>query len=388
MPLFAQLDTQFRQLFSEAPTLHIVSPGRVNLIGEHTDYNEGFVLPAAINKAIYLAVGPRTDNNLHFYAHDLGQTYTGSLTDITKTNSWADYLLGVIVQFQLAGQAVGGFNMVFGGTIPAGGGLSSSAALENGVGFALNELFACQYSRLDLVNISKQAENQFVGLQCGIMDMFASMMGKKDYAIRLDCRSLAYEYAPLNLNGVKIVLCDTRVKHTLASSEYNTRRAECAAGVSILQRFYPEINSLRDVTMDMLTEHLQSSAPLLYRRCGYVVQENERLLAGFTALSAGNLAEFGQLMYGSHNGLSLDYQVSCPELDLLVDIAQPLPGVFGARMMGGGFGGCTINLVAEEHLTQFERTVTAQYARQTDKEPLIYVCTAEDGTHKRLSFDV
>ncbi len=381
MSLFDQLDPQFRQLFGEDPALHVVSPGRVNLIGEHTDYNEGFVLPAAIDKAIYLAVGPRTDNNLHFYAYDLAQTYTGSVTDISPTNSWADYLLGVVTQFQLAGHAVTGFNVVFGGTIPVGGGLSSSAAIENGVGFALNELFSGAFSKLDLVNISKRAENEFVGLQCGIMDMFASMMGKKGHAIRLDCRSLAYEYAPLNLNGVKIVLCDTRVKHALASSEYNTRRAECAAGVAVLHQFYPDIKTLRDVTMPMLDEHLRQTEPLLYRRCGYVVQENDRLLAGFDELQAGNLAAFGQRMYGSHDGLSRDYQVSCPELDLLIDIARPLPGVLGARMMGGGFGGCTINLVAEEHLAQFERTVSAQYARQTDKDPLIYVCTAEDGTH-------
>ena len=380
MSLFDQLDPQFRQLFGEAPALHLISPGRVNLIGEHTDYNEGFVLPAAIDKAIYFAVGPRPDNNLHFYAHDLAQTYTGSLNSITKTNSWADYLLGVIAQFQARNYALGGLNVVFGGTIPVGGGLSSSAAIENGVGFALNELFAGNLSRLDLVSISKRAENEFVGVGVGVMDMFASMMGKKNHAIRLDCRSLDYEYVPLNLNDVKIVLCDTRVKHTLASSEYNTRRAECAAGVSVLQRFYPDIKNLRDVTMPMLDEYLRHTEPLLYQRCSYVVQENERLLAGFAELQAGDLTAFGQRMYGSHEGLSRRYEVSCSELDLLVDIARPLPGVLGARMMGGGFGGCTINLVREEHLAQFERTISAQYARQTDKDPLIYVCTAEDGT--------
>ena len=381
MSLFDRLDPHFRQLFGEEPTSRIVSPGRVNLIGEHTDYNEGFVLPAAIDKAIHFAIGPRADNHLHFYAYDLNQTHTGSLDRITPTNSWADYLLGVVVQFQMRNHALGGFNVVFGGTIPVGGGLSSSAAIENGVGFALNELFGCNFSRLDLINISKRAENEFVGVGVGVMDMFASMMGKKNHAIRLDCRSLDFVYAPLNLNGVRIVLCDTRVKHTLASSEYNTRRAECAAGVAVLQRFYPDIKNLRDVTMPMLDEHLKQAEPLLYRRCSYVVQENERLLAGFVELEAGDLAAFGQRMYGSHQGLSQQYEVSCPELDLLVDIARPLPGVLGVRMMGGGFGGCTINLVADEHLAQFERTVLTQYARQTDKDPLIYVCTAEDGTH-------
>jgi galactokinase len=390
MDLLSQLTHSFQQAFTPAPTdpagrvsppILICSPGRVNLIGEHTDYNEGFVLPAAIDKAIYLAVGARQDDELHFIAHDLNKTYQGSLTNLTPTHTWADYLLGVVSQFQLAGHKIGGFNCVFGGTIPMGSGLSSSAALENGVGFALNELFQIGLERVAMVKLSQRAENEFVGAKVGIMDMFASMMGKADHVIKLDCRSLEYAYAPLQMNGISIVLCDSRVKHSLVTSEYNTRRAECEAGVRFLQTFYPEVKSLRDVTMPMLDQHLRNSEPLIYRRCAYVVQENQRLLDGVTALEAGDIETFGQLMYGSHEGLSHWYEVSCPELDTLVDIARQQPGVLGARMMGGGFGGCTINLVREEALNDFTNLITKQYKARTGKDTYLHVCKIQDGTN-------
>ncbi|GAB4023483.1 galactokinase [Spirosoma koreense] len=380
MNLLSQLATSFQQLFHADPLL-ICSPGRVNLIGEHTDYNEGFVLPAAIDKAIYLAVGRRTDHELHFVAHDLDQTYQASGDPLAPTHTWADYLLGVIAQFRLAGYAVGGFNCVFGGTIPMGSGLSSSAALENGVGMALNELFGFGLDRISLLKLSQRAENEFVGAKVGIMDMFASMMGKADHVIKLDCRSLEYTYAPLRMDGISIVLCDSRVKHSLVSSEYNTRRAECDAGVRFLQTFYPAIKSLRDVTMAMLDEHLRDTDPLIYRRCAYVVQENNRLLDGVAALEANDIATFGQLMYGSHEGLSHWYEVSCPELDILVEIARHQPGVLGARMMGGGFGGCTINLVREESLSAFTSQIIKQYKARTGKDTYIHVCKIQDGTH-------
>ncbi|GAB3695090.1 galactokinase [Spirosoma flavus] len=380
MNLLTQLTSVFRDTFQAEPLL-ICSPGRVNLIGEHTDYNNGFVLPAAIDKAIYLAIGPRDDNKLHFIANDLDKTYQGELSNFVPTNTWADYLLGVVAQFKLAGYAIGGFNCVFGGTIPMGSGLSSSAALENAVGFALNELFELNLDRIDLVRISQRAENDFVGAKVGIMDMFASMMGKADHVIKLDCRSLDYTYAPLRMDGISIVLCDSRVKHSLVTSEYNTRRSECESGVRFLQTFYPEVESLRDVTMTMLDHHLRETNPLIYRRCAYVVQENERLLSGVAALEAGNVSAFGQLMYGSHEGLSKWYEVSCPELDLLVDIARQQPGVLGARMMGGGFGGCTINLVRENALDAFSEQITKQYKAQTGKETYIHICKIQDGTN-------
>ncbi|WP_019986921.1 galactokinase [Rudanella lutea] len=382
MELTHTLREAFLARFNANPTL-ICSPGRVNLIGEHTDYNEGFVLPAAIDKAIYLAVGARPDDQLHLVAADLNETFTGSVGSLQKTNSWADYLLGVVSEFAQAGLPVGGMNIVFGGTIPIGSGLSSSAALENGVALALDHLYNHdQTDRLHMVKLTQRAENRFVGVQCGIMDQFASMMGRANHVIKLDCRSLEYAYAPLQMDGIRIVLCDSRVKHSLAASEYNTRRAECEAGVRIVRAAYGDtIHSLRDVTMDMLDAQLRDREPLLYRRCAYVVQENERLLSAVGHLDAGNLDAFGQLMYGSHEGLSHWYEVSCPELDILVDIARTVPGVLGARMMGGGFGGCTINLVRAEALDAFTTTMLEQFRARTGTDTLIHTCQIQNGTH-------
>ena len=380
MDLLTQLTASYRATFHDNPLL-VCSPGRVNLIGEHTDYNEGFVLPAAIDKAIYLAVGPRPDDEIHLIAHDLQETHTGSLAALIPTHTWADYLLGVVAQLRLTGHQPGGFNCVFGGTIPLGAGLSSSAALENGIGFALNELYQLGLDRIALLKLSQRAENDFVGAKVGIMDMFASMMSRAGHVIKLDCRSLDYTYAPLQMEGIRVVLCDSQVKHSLVTSEYNTRRAECESGVRFLKTFYPDVNSLRDVTMAMLDRHLRDTQPLIYRRCAYVVQENGRLLDGVAALEANDIDAFGQLMYGSHEGLSRWYEVSCPELDTLVDIARHQPGVLGARMMGGGFGGCTINLVREEALDAFMTVITKQYKVSTGKDTYIHVCKIEDGTH-------
>lgn len=382
MQILDTLAATFAATFGETPVL-IKSPGRVNLIGEHTDYNMGFVLPAAIDKAIYLTVGPRTDRNLHFIAADLNSTYKGSLDSLTHSaKGWANYLLGVVDEVNKITPLKTGLNVVFGGTIPIGAGLSSSAALENGVAVALNSLYNLGLERLEMVKLSQRAENNFVGAKVGIMDMFASMMGRAGHVIQLDCRSLEYAYAPLQLDGFRIVLCDSRVKHSLVTSEYNTRRAECEAGVAMLRAVYGDkIQSLRDVTMDMLDTHVRDQEPLLYRRCAYVVQENGRLLDGVADLQRGDVAAFGQRMYGSHEGLSKWYEVSCPELDILEDIARNHPGVLGARMMGGGFGGCTINLVREAALDHFEKTIREQYKAKTGKDTLIYSCVIEDGTH-------
>lgn len=383
MDLLTQLTAIYHQSFpADQSPLLICSPGRVNLIGEHTDYNEGFVLPAAIDKAIYLAISPRPDERIHVVAHDLGQSREVSLSELTPTHSWLDYVLGMVAQLRLAGHGVGGFNCVFSGTIPIGSGLSSSAALENAVGFALNELFDLGIDRMTLLRMSQRAENEFVGAKVGIMDMFASMMGKANHVIKLDCRSLQYEYAPLSTEDIRIVLCDSQVKHSLVTSEYNTRRAECEAGVRFLKTFYPDIHSLRDVTMDMLDKHLRDADALIYKRCSYVVQENSRVVDAVQALEADDLITFGQLMYGSHAGLSEKYEVSCPELDILVDIARQQSGVLGARMMGGGFGGCTINLVQATAVEPFEANIRHEYKERTGKDTLIYVCSLQDGTHR------
>lgn len=382
MELLTRLTEHYKQLFHAQPTL-ICSPGRVNLIGEHTDYNEGFVLPAAIDKAIYLAVGPRPDNTFHLVAHDLqNDVYQGSVDNLVKSPAgWPNYILGVVDQLQRAGHTVGGFNCVFGGTIPLGAGLSSSAALENGIGLALNTLFDLNIDKIDLIKLSQRAENEFVGAKVGIMDMFASMMGKAEHVIKLDCRTLQFAYAPLTMTGIRIVLCDSLVKHSLVATEYNTRRAQCEAGVRILQAHYPDIKSLRDVTMTMLDAHLKDVDPLLYRRCAYVVRENQRVVDGVAALERNDVAAFGQLMYQSHEGLSHWYEVSCPELDVLEAIARHHAGVLGARMMGGGFGGCTINLVKADALVDFERVITDQYHTRTGKKTLIHVCQLQNGTH-------
>lgn len=382
MQVLDTLTSTFRGTFGETPTL-IQSPGRVNLIGEHTDYNQGFVLPAAIDKAIYLAVGPRTDQKLHFVSADLDSTYQGSLTAIKQSSKgWANYLLGVIDQIQKETTLPGGLNVVFGGTIPIGAGLSSSAALENGVAVSLNHLYKLGMEPVPMALLAQRAENQFVGVQCGIMDMFASMMGRVGQVIKLDCRSLEYAYAPMVMDDFRIVLCDSRVKHSLASTEYNTRRLECEAGVAIIRAALgDQIQSLRDVTMEMLNMYVRDQEPLLYRRCAYVVLENQRLLHGVADLEAGDVETFGQRMYESHEGLSKWYEVSCPELDILADIARAHPGVLGARMMGGGFGGCTINLVREEALADFEQVVKQKYAERTGKQTLIHECRIEAGTH-------
>ena len=382
MQVLDTLASTFRGTFGETPTL-IQSPGRVNLIGEHTDYNEGFVLPAAIDKAIYLAVGPRSDQKLHFISADLNRTFEGSLTDIKhSTESWANYLLGVVEQVQRETDLPGGLNVVFGGTIPIGSGLSSSAALENGVVVALNHLYKLGMEPVPMALLSQRAENQFVGVQCGIMDQFASMMGRAGHVIKLDCRSLDYAYAPLAMDGFRIVLCDSQVKHALADTEYNIRRQECEAGVAIVRAAVgDQVRSLRDVSLEMLDRYVRDQEPLLYRRCAYVLLENQRLLNGVVHLEAGDIEAFGQLMYESHEGLSKWYEVSCPELDTLEDIARAHPGVLGARMMGGGFGGCTINLVREESLADFEQVVQAKYLERTGKQTLIHTCRIENGTH-------
>ncbi len=372
---------KFHSVFAGENPLIVRSPGRVNLLGEHTDYNNGYVLPAAINKAIYMAVGRRSDNELHLVSLDLDQTYTGIIDRLEPSPlHWPDYLLGVIQQIQALGHPLGGFNCVFGGDIPLGAGMSSSAALECATAFALSELFALGLDRLTMVKLSQKAENVFVGLQCGIMDQFASMFGRKNHVIRLDCQSLEYTYFPFDMDGIRIVLLDSNVKHSLASSEYNTRRQQCEAGVRLVQAHYPDITSLRDVTLSMLEAFVEPVDMLVYRRCRYVVEENARLLAGTEDLQKGDLAAFGQKMFATHKGLSHDYEVSCEELDFLVDQVKDDPDVIGARMMGGGFGGCTINLVKESAIDGLVERITPVYRQAMKKELKVYIGEIENGT--------
>ena len=379
--LASRVQDSYKEAFAKNDFLTVRSPGRVNLIGEHTDYNNGFVLPAAIDKAICMAVGRRDDDELHIVALDLQQTYTGSIHRISPSGMhWPDYILGVVEQLQSMGCPTGGFNLVFGGDIPPGAGLSSSAALECATAFALNELFGLSLDRLTIVKLSQASENEFVGLKCGIMDMFASMFGQKDQVLRLDCQSLAYTYFPFRLDGIRILLLDSRVKHSLASSQYNVRRQQCETGVRLVQKLHPVVRSLRDVSMEMLEECVAPVDELIWHRCSYVVEENARLQAATVDLQRGDLVAFGSKMYGSHDGLSRKYEVSCPELDFLVDQVREEPGVLGARMMGGGFGGCTINLVREEAIDGLIRRLEPLYRNTMNKEMKVYVAQIENGT--------
>jgi galactokinase len=376
----------FAERFGLRTGLMIVrSPGRVNLIGEHTDYNEGFVLPAAVNRAIIFAIAPRNDNRIILASGDLNQDYEATTGPMRQSGlGWPDYILGVVDQLQKSGHALRGFECAFGGDIPIGAGLSSSAALECGVAFALNELFGLALAPMELVKLAQRAENEFVGVRCGIMDQFTNMFGKKNRVVRLDCRSLEYTYVPFERHDIRIVLCDTKVRRQLASSEYNVRRRQCETGVSLLQRYDSGIRSLRDVAPALLETHRKELEPEVYRRCAYVLSENARVLAACDDLTKNDFTAVGNRMYASHEGLRDEYQVSCPELDLLVEIAARVPGVLGARMMGAGFGGCTINLVEEHAVDAFAATVGREYRERAGKDPAIHVCAIETGTEQVL----
>ena len=363
-------------------TLTVRSPGRINLIGEHTDYNNGFVLPAAIDKAAYIAVTPRNDNEIHLHAIDLHDVHITTVDAIIKSPlSWPNYMLGVVQQFKLAGIKISGFDAALTADIPIGAGLSSSAAVECAMAVALNELFAANFDKLTLVKMAQKAEHDFAGVQCGIMDQFASMFGKHNHVIRLDCRSLEYVYEPLNMDGIKIVLLDTNIKHSLASSEYNVRRTQCETGVAIVQQHIAWVKSLRDVTMEMLNSYVLPKDPVVYNRCRYVVEENNRLLQACADLEQGSLKLFGSRMFETHCGLSKLYEVSCAELDFLVAHVKHNPAVPGARMMGGGFGGCTINLVKEDAVEELIEQTARVYQEAMHHELKAYIAKIEDGSN-------
>ena len=380
--MYKKIEETFQELFGSKPLL-VRAPGRINLIGEHTDYNEGFVLPAAIDKEMVLAVAKNGSDTCRLFSIDYNEAVAFSLQEMQPTNKgWPNYIMGVVDQLQKADYTIEGFDCVFGGDIPIGAGLSSSAALECGAAYALSELFGLGIDKISLIRYAQKAEHTFAGVQCGIMDQFASVMGNKGQALRLDCRSLEYTYFPLELKEYQIVLCDTGVKHSLASSEYNTRRLECEQGVKKVQERHPLVLSLRDVSLPMLEEVASELDRVVYQRCRYVIEENERLLSGCQLLEQGDIEGFGQKMYGSHKGLSEQYEVSCPELDFLVDYSKDMPYVVGARMMGGGFGGCTINLVAREEKDRFVGQLAEAYKKQFGLELKTYEVSISDGTGK------
>jgi galactokinase len=367
--------------FLSDQTILVRSPGRINLIGEHTDYNEGFVLPAAIDKAAYIAMTPRTDEEIHLFAIDLQAYFKTTISEIQISNlSWPNYILGVVEEFKKSGAPLKGFDAALTSDIPSGAGLSSSAAVECATAMALNEYLKTSFERFTLVSMAQKAEHEFAGVQCGIMDQFASMFGKKNQVIKLDCRSLAYEYLPINLEGVAILLLDTGIKHALASTEYNTRRRQCEEGISIIRAHLPGIKSLRDVSLEMLDNFVAKKNPLVYRRCRYVVEENQRLLQACLELQKGDLSAFGRHMFASHAGLSKLYEVSCKELDYLVEQVKNNKGVLGARMMGGGFGGCTINLVRGECVETIITQIADNYFGYSGIKLKPYIAGIENGT--------
>lgn len=380
MTISRQITDKFEALYKTKPVL-VRAPGRINLIGEHTDYNHGFVLPAAIDKEMTIAAAPNGTNTVRVYSIDYEDDFEYELTDYKPlANGWPNYIMGVTDQFQKAGHQLKGFDCVFGGDIPIGAGLSSSAALECGIAFAIKEMHQFDIDKLQLVQFAQKAEHTFAGVQCGIMDQFASVMGKQDHAIRLDCRSLSYEYFPIDLGEYQILLLDTQVKHDLASSAYNERKQECETGVNTIQKGYPEIKSLRDVNFEMLIEFKEQLSDKVYQRCLYIIEENNRLLSACAALQKGDIQQLGKMLYGSHQGLSEQYEVSCAELDFLVDFTKDKAYVLGARMMGGGFGGCTINVVEKKHINDFIEAVSEAYNNKYQITLKTYEVAIKDGT--------
>ncbi|MEO7174881.1 MAG: galactokinase [Saprospiraceae bacterium] len=371
----------FKAHFGEEPKMIVRAPGRINLIGEHTDYNQGFVMPAAIQQSMWFAISLRTDLNFDWHAHDLQQDFMGSASDIRKQdNQWINYLLGVVDQLQKAGHVIPGFNLVFGGDIPTGSGLSSSAALESGLAFALNALLDLEISRPELALLAQRAENEFVGMNCGIMDMYASLMGKEEQIMRLDCRSMERKFYPLDWPDHTLMLVNSGVKHKLIESGYNNRRDQCETAVKMLRQFQPDIKSLRNVSLELLLAHRSDIPPTIFKRCYFILSENARVHKTCEALEKDEINTIGDLLYQSHEGLQNEYEVSCPEMDFLVDLTRSLPYVLGSRMMGGGFGGCTINIVERSRMGDFIKYIKENYSANWKIDPTCIEVKIGNGT--------
>ena len=339
------------------------APGRINLIGEHTDYNMGWVLPGAIDKQFYVAIAANGSRECRVCTAQDGHIEKFDMqSDCPPEAHWLRYIYGEARE--LMGEQARGFDLVVGSDIPVGAGISSSAAFTSSLGLALNDVFELGYSRMQLAKAGQLCEHHYAGVSCGIMDPFASLFGKKGYVMQLDCRSLEYVYRPFAPQGLGLVLLDTRVKHSLAAGAYNERRRDCETGVACLQKVYPQIQSLRDVSLEQLDAEEGLLNPRIYRRCRYVIEENARVVAACAALDRGDYAHLGSLMLASHEGLSKAYEVSCVELDFLQELAAAWPGVLGSRMMGGGFGGCTLNLLQEDAVDGFVAAAHTAYEKK------------------------
>ncbi len=377
-----QLLDGFKAHFGTAASIYR-APGRVNLIGEHTDYNDGFVLPAAIEFYCWVAAAPRRDRKLVIHSENFNETVEAGLASLTPLGNkhWANYPLGVAWALGQKEESPTGANIYIVGEVPLGAGLSSSAAVEVAVGFALFNHSGHAVDRAELAQLCQKAENEFVGARVGIMDQFVSCYGRASHALLLDCRSLEHKFVRLPPD-LQLVICNTMVRHELASGEYNARRAECEEGVRSLRIFLPEIRALRDVTLSQLEAHRHNLSPQVFSRCRHVISENARVKSAVDAFHRGDSKALGPLLQDSHRSLRDDYEVSCRELDLMVEIAIAQPGLIGARMTGGGFGGCTINLVESAAVTDFTRKVAAEYSSQTGLTPEIYVSPASEGAQQ------
>lgn len=359
------------------------APGRVNLIGEHTDYNDGFVMPAAIDFSTWARISPLENRKLQIRSENFDEEIEIDLDDqsLAARGHWSDYPVGVAVILERAGHRLRGARLEIRGDVPIGSGLSSSAAIEVATACALNANSALKIDKRELALLCQRAENEFVGARVGIMDQFVSLFGQAHKALLLDCRSLEFRLLPLPDN-VRLIICNTMVKHALAASAYNERRAQCEAGVKHLAQSLPGVTALRDVSLEELVQFGHDLPDVIYRRCRHVVSENARVLSAANALEQHDLHQFGKLMAESHQSLRNDYEVSAAELDLMVEFAQNIEGVYGARMTGGGFGGCTVNLVAVEHVEEFRERVADSYEHATQLKPEIYITNASDGAQE------
>jgi len=382
-----KIKEKFKSLYGTEGAMY-TSPGRINIIGEHTDYNGGFVLPGAIDKAMYCEIKPNGTNKVRAYALDLNESCEFGLEESNKpAQQWACYIFGMCREMAKNGKPVQGFDTVFAGDVPLGAGMSSSAALESCFGFALNDMYNLGFSRMEIALMGQQTEHNYCGVKCGIMDQFASCNGKEGYLMRLDCRSLEFEYVPFDPKGYRLVLLNTCVTHNLAGGEYNKRRESCERVVAEIAKHYPNVGAnhdsplLRDVTMDMLKAVKDKVDAVDYMRSEFVIEEIQRLLDACAAMEKDDYETVGKKMYETHEGLSKLYEVSCPELDFLNDMAKQC-GVTGSRVMGGGFGGCTINLVKEELHDDFVAKASEAYEKKFGITPKVYDVVIKDGARK------
>ena len=376
---------QFEKRFGRRPRI-FRAPGRVNLIGEHTDYNDGFVMPAAVGFSTYVAVSERPDRKLLIDSQEFPGHFEFDLDHLPnqRAGAWCDYVLGVARVLHDRGARLHGINVLVHGEVPVGAGLSSSAAIEVASAFAFMATDSQRLPGPEVAKLCRKAENEFVGARVGIMDQFVACMGKKEHALLLDCRSLEFKLVPIP-HGLELVVCNTRVKHDLATGAYNQRRAECEDGMRQFQKWDPSVHALRDVSEELLQKHGKDLPETIRKRCTHVIHENQRTLDAARALTEGDLKRVGILMRDSHNSLRDLYEVSCRELDAMVDSADGLPGFVGGRMTGGGFGGCTVNLVRKENAQDFAAQISDRYRKATGIEPQTYLCSAEDGANEITS---